>query len=70
MPFILRPLVHRISRRYIAGGTLEDAVRTVQHLNEEDCAATVDILGEDIKDGLSIAKCTAWTQESRRDLLV
>ena len=51
-----RPIVRRISSRYIAGDTLEDAVRAVQVLNIEGCAATVDILGEDIKDEVSITE--------------
>jgi proline dehydrogenase len=51
-----RPIVRRISSRYIAGDTLGDAVRAVRVLNSEGCAATVDILGEDLKDELRIAE--------------
>jgi proline dehydrogenase len=43
---IPRPLVKRISSRYIAGERLEDAVATIQDLNKEGCVATVDVLGE------------------------
>ncbi len=43
---IPRPLVKRISSRYIAGERLEDAVATIRELNEEGCVATVDVLGE------------------------
>ncbi len=40
------PVVKKISSRYIAGDTLEEAVQTVRSLNREGCLATVDLLGE------------------------
>jgi proline dehydrogenase len=43
---IPRPIVRRISRRYIAGDTLDEAVETVRSLNEQGCVATIDVLGE------------------------
>ena len=43
---IPRPIVRRISRRYIAGDTLREAVETVRALNREGCVATIDLLGE------------------------
>jgi proline dehydrogenase len=42
--------VQRISSRYIAGETVEDAVATVRRLNEAGKLATVDVLGEEIHD--------------------
>ena len=46
VPVIPRPIVKRISSRYIAGDTLEEAVSTVRDLNERGCVATIDLLGE------------------------
>lgn len=46
VPVIPRPVVRRISRRYIAGDTLDEAVDTVRDLNREGCLATIDLLGE------------------------
>jgi proline dehydrogenase len=43
---IPRPIVRKISRRYIAGDTLEEAVETVRALNRQGCVATIDLLGE------------------------
>jgi len=43
---IPRPIVKRISSRYIAGDTLEEAVKTVRDLNKRGCVATIDLLGE------------------------
>jgi proline dehydrogenase len=46
VPLIPRPIVRRISRRYIAGDTLDEAVETVRDLNRQGCVATIDVLGE------------------------
>ena len=45
-----RPIVKKISSRYIAGERLEDAVDTIRELNKEGCVATVDVLGETSDD--------------------
>lgn len=50
MPFVPKPIVGRVARRYVAGDTLEDAVRTLRDLNEEGAMGTVDILGEEVRD--------------------
>lgn len=41
-------MVRYFANRYIAGETLDDAVRTVRQLNTERVSATLDVLGEDI----------------------
>ena len=46
VPAIPRPVVKKISSRYIAGDTLDEAVSTVRDLNEQGCVATIDLLGE------------------------
>ncbi|HET7480201.1 MAG TPA: proline dehydrogenase family protein [Rubrobacteraceae bacterium] len=46
VPVIPRPVVRRISSRYIAGDTLDEAVSTVRDLNKGGCVATIDLLGE------------------------
>ena len=43
-----KPVVQLFSSRYIAGATLDDAVRCVRALNVEGKVATVDVLGEEI----------------------
>ncbi|MFO7768229.1 MAG: proline dehydrogenase family protein [bacterium] len=48
MPLVPKFIVGRVARPYIAGDTLEDAVRTVRSLMEEGCMATVDVLGEEV----------------------
>jgi proline dehydrogenase len=46
IPFIPRALLQRVSRRYVAGETLGDAVACVQRLAAAGFGATVDVLGE------------------------
>jgi proline dehydrogenase len=48
LPVVPRSLVRRVSAPYIAGPTLEDAIRTVSSLNAEGKRATIDVLGEEI----------------------
>ncbi len=48
LPAVPRPVVRRLSERYIAGATLEDACRVVSELNERGRMATIDVLGEEI----------------------
>jgi proline dehydrogenase len=48
LPAVPRPVVKRLSQRYIAGATLEDAVAVVKQLNAAGKMATIDVLGEEI----------------------
>ena len=50
MPLIPKAIVGRVARRYIAGATLADGVRTVKRLNEAGMMTTIDLLGEDVRD--------------------
>src|SRR4051794_41942461 len=48
LPAVPRPVVQRLSSRYIAGPTLDDAIRVVRRLNAKGKVATIDVLGEDV----------------------
>jgi proline dehydrogenase len=48
LPAVPRPVVRRLSERYIAGSTLAEACRVVADLNREGKMATIDVLGEEI----------------------
>jgi proline dehydrogenase len=50
LPAVPRRVVQRLSNRYIAGPTLEDARHTVASLNAEGKYATVDVLGEEVTE--------------------
>ncbi|MFH1159446.1 MAG: proline dehydrogenase family protein [bacterium] len=46
LPFMPKKLVWIFSRKYIAGETLDDAIRVAKELNTEGIMITIDLLGE------------------------
>ena len=50
LPAVPKRVVGRLSSRYIAGSTLDDALRVVAGLNAEGKLATVDVLGEEVAE--------------------
>jgi len=48
LPAVPRPVVRKLSERYIAGPELKDAREAVRRLNAEGKLATIDVLGEEI----------------------
>jgi proline dehydrogenase len=50
LPAVPRPVVRKISERYIAGEELDDALRLVRLLNDQGKLATIDVLGEEIAE--------------------
>ena len=48
LPAVPRPVVKRLSSRYIAGETDDDAMAVVRDLNAHGKTATIDVLGEEI----------------------
>jgi proline dehydrogenase len=50
LPAVPRRIVQRVSAPYIAGPTLEDARRVVAALSAEGKLATIDVLGEEVRN--------------------
>lgn len=50
MPLIPKTIVGRVAQRYVAGETMDDAVRTLRAMNDEGAMGTVDVLGEEVRD--------------------
>ncbi len=50
IPFFPKRFVRIFANKYIAGDKLSDGVKTVQELNKRKMLATMDVLGESIKD--------------------
>jgi len=50
LPLIPKPIVGKVSARYIAGEHLSDAVDCIRSLNAKGMMTTIDILGEDIHE--------------------
>jgi len=48
LPAVPRPVVQKLSERYIAGPELKDAREVVRRINAEGKLATIDVLGEEI----------------------
>ncbi len=61
LPYIPKKVVQWASKKYVAGETLDDAVKIVKALNEKGIFATVDVLGEFVSDR---AQALSSTQES------
>ena len=55
LPFVPRPIVRRVSRRYIAGDDLRSALDVVQRLNGDGYMATLDVLGESVSQPSLVA---------------
>jgi proline dehydrogenase len=50
LPLLPKKLVRVFANKYIAGDNINDAVATVKELNSKAIMATVDVLGESIRD--------------------
>jgi proline dehydrogenase len=48
LPAVPKPVVQRLSSRYIAGPDLDDALRVARELNAAGKLATIDVLGEEV----------------------
>jgi proline dehydrogenase len=59
LPAVPRPVVQRLSARYIAGAGLQDATRVVHELNARGKTATIDVLGEEVHNPEEVRAFTA-----------
>jgi proline dehydrogenase len=53
-PFIPKAIIGQVAKRYIAGIALSDGVRVANELNKKTMMATMDLLGEDVKNAVEI----------------
>jgi proline dehydrogenase len=63
LPLVPRPIVGRVSARYIAGESLAQAVHHIQRLNERGFHVTVDVLGEFVEAIAEVERATAEYRE-------
>jgi proline dehydrogenase len=68
LPAVPRPLVQKLSERYIAGPELKDARETVRRLNGEGKLATIDVLGEEITNADEAAAIVRAYQDVFADI--
>jgi proline dehydrogenase len=50
LPWFPKSIVGYLSRHYIAGASVDDAVQVARGLTDEGCCVTMDVLGENIKN--------------------
>jgi proline dehydrogenase len=58
LPFIPKFVVRHVASRYVAGETMADAMTTVRALNQLGAMATLDVLGEEVKDKAKALEAT------------
>jgi proline dehydrogenase len=68
LPYVPKSFVRKVSERYIAGATLDDAMRAVRNLNAKSAMATVDVLGEFIDTLKQASENTTYSCEVIRRL--
>jgi proline dehydrogenase len=50
LPLVPKPIVGYFSKNYIAGSTLDEAIRVIKDLNAKGMMATMDLLGEEVTE--------------------
>ena len=50
LPVVPKLIVGKVASRYVAGSTMEEALETVKRLNGDGAMATLDILGEEVRE--------------------
>jgi proline dehydrogenase len=50
MPFVPKPIVGRVAKRYVAGETVDSAAATLRAMNDEGAMGTADVLGEEVRE--------------------
>jgi proline dehydrogenase len=63
LPAVPKPIVGRVASRYVAGESLDAAIRVVRTLNQQGAMATLDVLGEEVSER---DKATAAVEEYLR----
>ena len=63
LPAVPKEIVRRLSSPYIAGPTLDDAVRVVRRLGAEGKMATIDVLGEEVSSAAEAEEIHAQYRE-------
>ncbi|MCB1050952.1 MAG: proline dehydrogenase family protein [Acidobacteria bacterium] len=56
LPLVPKPIVKRLSKAYIAGAELDQAVSTVKDLNQKGFCTTIDLLGEFVENFDQVAE--------------
>jgi len=58
LPMVPKFVVERFARPYVAGSTLDDAVKAIRSIMDEGAMTTIDILGEEVSERSLATNCT------------
>lgn len=50
LPLVPKPVVGIAARRYVAGETIDQAMAAIRRLKDEGAMATIDVLGEEVRE--------------------
>lgn len=59
LPLVPRFIVGKVASSYVAGETLDDAIAKIRQLNGEGAMATLDLLGEEVRERSRAEEATA-----------
>ncbi|MRW91226.1 proline dehydrogenase [Duganella sp. FT80W] len=60
---LLRPYMHKVSQRYVAGRTVEDAIQRVEQIIGRGHAASAEYMGESVRDeGFAMSETDVFLQ--------
>jgi proline dehydrogenase len=63
---LLRPYMHKVSQRYVAGQTVSEALARVEHILAQGHAASVEYMGESVRDeAFAMAETDIFMQLTR-----
>src|SRR5258708_34050875 len=68
LPFVPRPIVWAVAKRYVAGATLEDALRVTAELERRHALVTLDVLGERFSSRHEVLQMMAEYERAPRQL--
>jgi proline dehydrogenase len=68
LPLIPRPIVWAVAKRYVAGSTLEDALRVTDALERQGKLVSLDVLGEQFRTREQVATMMAEYESALRKL--
>jgi len=63
---LLRPYMHKVSQRYVAGRTVAEALQRVEHIIAQGHAASAEYMGESVRDeGFAMAETEVFMELTR-----
>ncbi len=68
LPLVPKPIVGKVAARYVAGVTRQEALATIRSLNQQGAMATLDLLGEEVRERVLAEQAVTEYQEVLGDI--